>query len=167
MCCTNEFSTIFGGDMSAEYPERPVPAVGGIVVQNGKLLLVKRGRPPNEGRWSIPGGSIEEGETAEAAVTREVLEETGITARPVRVLTVADYIERDAEGRVRFHYAIADFLCEFVSGTPAPGSDAADARWIPVREVYGYDVTSTALTAIQIALRERPSWESGLDSHRG
>jgi len=153
--------------MSAEYPERPVPATGGIVVQNGEILLVQRGRSPSKGRWSIPGGSIEEGETAEAAITREVLEETGIAVRPVRVLTVVDYIERDVEGRVRFHYAIADFLCEFVSGTPVPGSDAADARWIPARELHEYDVTSTALAAIQIALRERPGWESGLDSHQG
>jgi ADP-ribose pyrophosphatase YjhB (NUDIX family) len=141
--------------MSPAYPESPVPAAAGVVFRGDDVLLVKRGGPPNQGRWSIPGGSIEEGERAEEAVVREVLEETSVRVRPVRVVVVTDLIERDEAGRVRFHYAVADILCEYVGGEPTPGSDAANARWVPVRELHEYDVTEAALRAITLALRER------------
>lgn len=141
--------------MTAEYPERPVPAGAGVVFRGDDVLLVKRGRPPNQGRWSLPGGSVEEGETVEAAVVREVLEETSVRVRPVRTLTVIDLIERDASGRIRFHYATVDVLCDYVAGEPMPDTDAENARWIPIRELHEYDVTETALRVIQAALRER------------
>lgn len=141
--------------MSPEYPERPVPAAAGVVFRGEDVLLVKRRQPPNRGRWSVPGGSVEEGETVEAAAAREVLEETSVRVRPVRVLTVVDLVERDEAGRVRFHYATVEVLCEYVGGEPVPDSDADNARWIPVRELHDYDVTETALRVIQTALRER------------
>lgn len=142
--------------MTVEYPERPVPAVGALVFRDDAILLVKRGRPPKVGHWSVPGGSIEEGETAEAAVVREVVEETGVQVRPLRVVTITELIERDDTGRIRYHYAIADFLCELLAGEPTPGTDAADARWIPIRDLRDYDLTPTTMRAIEIALRERP-----------
>ncbi|TLZ63232.1 MAG: NUDIX domain-containing protein, partial [Methanobacteriota archaeon] len=117
-------------------------------------LMVKRGGPPQSGRWSIPGGSIEEGERAEAAAAREVLEETGVTVRPTKVVLVHDLIERDPRGRVRFHYAIVDVLCQHVRGEPLSASDAADARWIPVRELREYDVSEGALKGIAAGLRD-------------
>lgn len=141
--------------MSPAYPERPVPAAAGVVLRGEAVLLVKRGGPPNEGRWSVPGGSVEEGETVAEACAREVLEETGVRVRPVRVLVVTDLIERDDAGRVRFHYSVADILCEYLGGEPIAGTDAADARWVPVRELHGVDVTGAALRAIASALRER------------
>ena len=142
--------------MTAEYPERPVPAVGALVLRDGAILLVKRGRPPKAGHWSVPGGSIEEGETAEAAVVREVLEESGIQVRPIKVVAITDLIERDAAGRVQYDYAIADFLCEPLAGEPTPATDAADARWIAIRDLHEYDLTPTTMRAIEIALRGRP-----------
>ena len=141
--------------MTAEYPERPVPAAAGVVVRGNDVLLVKRGWPPHQGRWSIPGGSVEEGETVEAAGVREVLEETGVRVRPVKVVLVHDLIERDAAGRVRFHYAVVDILCDYMQGDPMPASDAVNARWIPVRELHDYDVSEGALKAITAGLRER------------
>lgn len=143
--------------MSPEYPERPVPAAAGVVFRGDDILLVKRGHAPNQGRWSVPGGAVEEGETVEAAVIREVLEETSVRVRPVRVLTVADLVERDDSGRVRFHYATVEVLCEYVEGEPMPDSDADNARWIPMRELHEYDVTETALHVIRAALGERGS----------
>jgi len=140
--------------MTAEYPDSPVPAAAGLVFRGGDILMVKRGGPPQSGRWSIPGGSIEEGERAEAAAAREVLEETGVTVRPTKVVLVHDLIERDPRGRVRFHYAIVDVLCQHVRGEPLPASDAADARWIPVRELREYDVSEGALKAIAAGLRD-------------
>jgi 8-oxo-dGTP diphosphatase len=141
--------------VTAEYPERPVPAAAGVVFLGDAVLLVKRGGPPHQGRWSIPGGAIEDGETAQAAVAREVLEETGVGVRPMKVLLVHDLIERDREGRVRFHYAIVDILCEYREGDPMPGSDAVNARWVPVRELHEYDVSEGALKGIAAGLRER------------
>jgi ADP-ribose pyrophosphatase len=141
--------------VTAEYPDRPVPAAAGVVFRGDEVLMVKRGGPPHQGRWSVPGGSVEEGETVDAAVAREVLEETAVRVSPVKVVLVHDLIERDAKGRVRFHYAIADILCEYVEGDPMPGSDAVNARWIPVRELHEYDVSEGALTAITEGLRER------------
>lgn len=141
--------------MTAEYPERPVPAAAGVTFRNDDVLMIKRGGPPHQGRWSVPGGSVEVGETVEAAVVREVLEETEVQVRPVRVVLVHDLIERDPKGRVRFHYAIADILCEYVEGDPMPASDAVNARWIPVRELHEYDVSEGALKAIAAGLRER------------
>ena len=141
--------------MTAEYPDRPVPAAAGVVFRDDEVLMVKRGGPPHQGRWSVPGGSVEEGETVDAAVAREVLEETAVRVSPVKVVLVHDLIERDPKGRVRFHYAIADILCEYVEGDPMPGSDAVNARWIPVRELHEYDVSEGALKAITAGLRER------------
>ena len=141
--------------MSPEYPAAPVPAAAGLVFRGDDVLLVKRGGPPHQGRWSIPGGSIEEGETAQAAVAREVLEETGVRVKPARAVLVHDLIERDSRGRVRFHYAIVDILCDHLEGDPMPGSDAVNARWVPVRELHEYDVSEGALLAISAGLRER------------
>ena len=141
--------------MTAEYPERPVPAAAGVVFRVNDVLMVKRGGPPHQGRWSVPGGAVEEGETVESAVVRELLEETAVRVRPVKVVLAHDLVERDPKGRVRFHYAIVDILCEYVEGDPMPASDAVNARWVPVRELHEYDVSEGALKAIAAGLRER------------
>ena len=94
-----------------EFPKRPVPAVGAIVFRDGAVLLVKRGAEPNRGRWSLPGGSLEIGETVEAGAVRETREETGVDVQPLRVLDVRNFIERK-DGEVRWHYVLIDVLCE-------------------------------------------------------
>lgn len=138
-----------------EYPSAPVPAVGAVVFRGSDVLLVKRGSEPNRGRWSVPGGALEAGETVEAAAVREVREETGLEVRAIRVADVRDLIELDAEGRVRWHYVLIDVLCDYVRGEPRPSSDAENARFVPLRELSDYDVTPTALEAIERATRMR------------
>lgn len=138
-----------------EFPRRPVPAVGAIVFRGDAVLLVRRGQEPNRGRWSLPGGSLESGETVEAAAVREVREETGVVARALRPAFVGDYVSREGEGRVRWHYVLIDVLCEYVSGEPAPATDAENARFVPLRVLGDYDVTPTAVEAIDRAARMR------------
>lgn len=141
--------------MSREYPDRPVPAVGAVVVPRGFVLLAKRGVDPNRARWSVPGGAIEESETAEEAVIRETREECGVTVRPVELVAAIDVITRDTEGRVRFHYALLGYRADYVEGEPTAGDDVLDARWIPLRDLHEYDVTEGALEAIEATLRRR------------
>jgi 8-oxo-dGTP diphosphatase len=117
------------------YPGRPVLAVGAVVFKDGRVLLVKRGRPPAKGLWAIPGGGIELGETLQQAAEREIKEETGIVIRAGEPILTFDMVERDPQDRVRFHYVIVDLAAEYVSGEPQPGDDAADARWISAREL--------------------------------
>lgn len=117
-------------DHPSAYPDHPRPAVGAIVFKDDKVLLVKRGGPPASGQWAIPGGSIHLGETLQQAAEREVLEETGITIAAKQPVYTFDVVDRDAGGRIRFHYVIVDLVAEYVSGEPTPGDDAADAAWV-------------------------------------
>ena len=137
-----------------EFPKRPVPAVGAIVFRDGAVLLVKRGAEPNRGRWSLPGGSLEIGETVEAGAVRETREETGVDVQPLRVLDVCNFIERK-DGEVRWHYVLIDVLCEYLRGDPFPATDAENARLIPLRELGEYDVVPTALEVLQVTSTRR------------
>ena len=118
------------GRIQARYPDAPRVAVGAVVFRRGRVLLVKRGRPPAEGDWAIPGGGVDLGETLQAAAEREVLEETGVAVRAGEPVFTFDAVDRDDAGRVRFHYVIVDLAAEYVAGEPRPGDDAADARWV-------------------------------------
>ncbi len=112
-----------------EFPLSPLVGVGGVVVQDGRVLLVKRGTEPAKGQWSIPGGLIDVGETLREAVAREVLEETGLIVEPLELVELLDRIHRDGE-RVRYHYVIADYLCRVQGGTLLAASDADAVRWV-------------------------------------
>jgi len=131
-----------------------VPAVGAIVFRDGAVLLVKRGAEPNRSRWSLPGGSLEIGETVEAGAVRETREETGVDVQPLRVLDVRNFIERK-DGEVRWHYVLIDVLCEYLRGDPFPATDAENARLIPLRELGEYDVVPTALEVLQVTSTRR------------
>ena len=131
-----------------EFPKRPVPGVGAVVFRDGEILLVKRGVEPNKGRWSLPGGVLEVGETVEAAAVRETLEETGVTVRPERLFDVLDFIDFEGE-HAHWHYVLIDLVCEYVRGEPFPGTDADNARFIPLRELGDYDVTPAALEVVR------------------
>ncbi len=115
--------------MQREYPTAPLVGVGAVVVHEGRVLLVQRAKEPAKGRWSIPGGLIEVGETLHEAVVREVQEETGLLVEPIQLIELLDRVYRE-EGRVRYHYVIADYLCRVVGGTLSAASDAAAVRWV-------------------------------------
>jgi ADP-ribose pyrophosphatase YjhB (NUDIX family) len=114
--------------MQREFPETPLVGVGAVVIDAGRVLLVKRGREPLKGRWSLPGGMLELGEALTAGVVREVQEETGLLVEPLQLVELLDRIHRDGE-RVRYHYVIADYLCRVTSGELNAATDADDARW--------------------------------------
>ncbi|MGH7362604.1 MAG: NUDIX hydrolase [Candidatus Methylomirabilales bacterium] len=116
--------------MVREYPERPIVAVGGIVVRNGQVLLIQRGREPSAGRWTIPGGAVRVGERLHEAVARELREECGVEVEVGPVVEVLDRVVRDGTGRVQFHYVIIDYLARWIAGEPRAGSDAAAVRWL-------------------------------------
>ena len=124
------------GLIENEYPTVPRPAVGTVVVgPEEKILLIKRGKPPAEGLWSVPGGSVEVGETVFQCAEREVYEETGIKCVPIRFCNVIDAIYRDQRGAVRFHYVIVYVLARFMGGELSARDDAVDAGWFSLDEV--------------------------------
>lgn len=120
---------------------QPKPAVSAIIVQNGRILLVKRGVEPNKGLWSLPGGSIEPGETTDEALTREVEEETHLKVEPGDLAAVHEVIKLDGD-KLLFHYVIINKYAQPISGELQPGSDAADARWVSLDELHKYETTA-------------------------
>lgn len=119
--------------MTREFPAAPLAGVGAVVVENGRVLLVRRGHEPLKGRWTLPGGLIELGEGLKEAVRREVQEETGLLVEPVELVEVLDRIHRE-DGRVRYHYVIADYLCRVTGGKLEAASDADEVRWVEPSE---------------------------------
>jgi 8-oxo-dGTP diphosphatase len=117
------------GTMKREYPETPLVGIGAVIVDDDRVLLVKRGHAPLLGKWSIPGGVLEVGETVREAAAREAKEETGLSVEVGELLGIYDRVLRDDQGRVLYHYVLIDFLCRRVDGEPKAGGDAADARW--------------------------------------
>ncbi len=115
--------------MKREYPDAPLVGVGTIIIEQDRVMLVKRDHPPLAGEWSIPGGALEMGETLRQAAAREALEETGLVVEVGELLGVYDRILRDADGRIRYHYVLVDFLCRRIAGEPEAAADAAEARW--------------------------------------
>ena len=149
---------------SREYPERPVVGVGGVVIVEGRALLIRRGSEPLRGQWSIPGGTLELGETLEQGVARELLEETGLEVRVLELIEVFDRIylgeagEEAARLGPRFHFVIADYLCERIGGSAVAGSDVTDVAFASEEELGGYGLTETATRILRKAFamdRER------------
>jgi 8-oxo-dGTP diphosphatase len=151
--------------MAREYPERPVVGVGGVVIDDGRTLLIRRGSEPLRGQWSIPGGTLELGESLKDGVARELLEETALEVRVLDLIEVFDRIftEPDAGGggtpqRPKFHYVIVDYLCERISGEPRPGSDVTDVAFATEEEFAKFQLTTTAIRVLRKAFamdRER------------
>ena len=127
------------------YPSQPVAAVGAIVFRDNRVLLVRRGQPPSQDLWAIPGGRVEIGETLQEAAEREILEETGITIKALDPVYTFDYIERDGSARTRYHYVIVDLMANYVGGEPRAGDDAAEARWVSSEEMGDLTVSSTTV----------------------
>ena len=130
-----------------EYPDRPIVGVGAVILDGGRVLLVRRGHEPLKGEWSIPGGAVELGETLASACVREVREETGLDVDIGPIVDVFDRIRCDADGRTRFHYVLIDFLCRPIGGTLACATDAVEAMWASPGELTAYRVQPTTIAA--------------------
>ncbi len=149
--------------MSREYPERPVVGVGGVVIVDGRALLIRRGSEPLRGQWSIPGGTLELGESLQEGVARELLEETGLTVRVGELIEVFDRIYDDQWGAdaaggeaperkgPRYHFVIVDYLCERISGEAVAGSDVTHVAFAREDELAAYGLTETATRILRKA----------------
>ena len=135
-----------------KYPDRPYVGVGAVIVQDGQVLIVKRKYDPLAGRWSLPGGGVEVGETLEASVAREMLEETGLQIEVGPVIEVFDRITRDEHGQVRYHFVLIDYLCWPIGGALAAASDVEEAKFVNPSELPQYDLTVKATEVITRAL---------------
>lgn len=134
------------------HPERPIVAVGAVIFDRDRVLLVKRGQEPLLGAWSLPGGAVELGETLDAALAREVLEETGLSVEVGPVVEVLDRVQFGADGRVEYHYVIIDYVCHPFAGVAAYGSDAQDVRWVPVADLAELRVSAKVIAVVHKAL---------------
>ena len=134
------------------YPHRPLVGVAGVVWDGHRLVLVRRDRPPAEGVWSIPGGLVEIGETAEEALIREIWEECGLRITVGPILMLFQPIERDEDRRVRYHFVVIDFLANYASGELRSGDDAREARWVSPDELPAFDLLPATRSVIEIAL---------------
>ena len=134
-----------------EYPSRPIVGVGGVVFVGGRLLLIKRRFEPLAGRWSLPGGVLEVGETLAEGLAREMKEETGLDVHVGPLVDVFDRITRDEQGRARFHYVLVDYLCTVRAGTPAAGSDVAEVVLADPGDLARYDLTPKTIEVIERA----------------
>jgi 8-oxo-dGTP diphosphatase len=139
-----------------EYPRRPFAAVGVVVFQEDTVLLIRRGKPPREGEWSLPGGSQNLGETVRETAAREVLEETGVSIGEPEFIEVIDAILRDGEGRVRYHYTLIDFQAEWTAGEPVAADDARHAEWVPLSRLEELNLWSKTVEVIRTAAERRP-----------
>jgi 8-oxo-dGTP diphosphatase len=126
--------------MAREYPQAPIVGVGAIVIKDGQVLLVCRANEPNRGQWSVPGGTVELGETLAQAATREVWEECQVEIEAGEVVSAFDLIRRDAQGRIRYHYVLLDLAARYISGDPVAATDALEVRWVAGPELDQLDV---------------------------
>jgi 8-oxo-dGTP diphosphatase len=151
--------------MAREYPDRPVVGVGGVLIEDGRTLLIKRGSEPLLGQWSIPGGTLELGESLRDGVAREMLEETGLEVRVLDMIEVFDRIFLEPEAKIldgkprpKYHYVIVDYLCERRNGTAKAGSDVTDLAFATEEELVKFHLTPTAMRVLRQAFamdRER------------
>ncbi|MFZ3215214.1 MAG: NUDIX hydrolase [Candidatus Acidiferrales bacterium] len=142
-----------------EYPEHPLVGVGGVVIHDERALLIRRGGPPLQGEWSIPGGMLELGETFEEGVRRELAEETGLEVLVLDFIEVFERIFPDPEGKTKYHFVILDYLCGVVSGEARAASDVTDVAWVREEGLATYALTPTATRVIAKAFalaRARP-----------
>jgi 8-oxo-dGTP diphosphatase len=134
--------------MQREYPEVPLIGVGAVIIEDERVVLVKRAHPPLQDMWSIPGGVLEVGELVREAAVREAREETGLMVEPIELLGVYDRVLRNPEQRVQYHYVLIDFLCRRAAGDLAAASDAAEVRWFTREEISELNLAEDTLNVI-------------------
>jgi len=140
--------------MKREYPETPLVGMGAVILDHGRVVLVKRKFPPLAGEWSIPGGRLKIGETQREGVVREAREETGLTVDPVELLGVYDRLLRDDAGRILYHYVLIDFLCQRLTGELQAGGDADDARWFCQEEIEKISLLADTAQVIRLGFEK-------------
>jgi 8-oxo-dGTP diphosphatase len=140
---------------SREYPSSPLVGVGAVITSGGSVLLIRRGKEPSRGEWSIPGGLVRVGETLKEAVARESAEETGLIVRPDELVELLERIFHDDRGRVRYHYVLADYRCQVVGGQLAAGSDALEAQWVEHDRLERMGLARVTLNVIRKAMDAR------------
>jgi 8-oxo-dGTP diphosphatase len=129
--------------------DAPRVAVGAVVIEEGKILLVKRDKAPQKGKWAIPGGSVNTGETLQTAAEREIREETGLRIEAKEPVHTFDLIEKDVEGKVLFHYVIVDLFADYVSGNIRPSDDVSDAGWFGPEGIKNIDISASTLELLR------------------
>jgi len=137
--------------MSREYPKSPLIGVGVVVLNGDDVLLIRRGKPPRQGEWSLPGGLQDVGETVAEAAVREIREETNVEITLGGLIDVFDSIIRDEDNKVKFHYTLIDFAAQWKSGIPVAGDDAMDAAWKPISEISALNLWNESVSAIHKA----------------
>ncbi len=142
------------GRMNRFRPEAPIPAVSALLIRGDRVLLVRRGAEPNRGRWSLPGGAVEIGESVRHAVVREAREETGLRVAPGPVVGVED-VRVPKRGLPDYHFVLVVFRASRLGGALRAGSDAAEARWVRFRDLGTLDVTRTTLRSVAAARKRR------------
>jgi 8-oxo-dGTP diphosphatase len=157
----------YGIAMSREYPKRPILGVGAVVVSDDRALLVKRGKEPAKGIWSIPGGMVEIGETIHDAVRREIREETGLEIEIGDRLSILERIFRDASGRVRYHYVLVDYRAVPLGGELRAGSDAAEAGFFTPRQLEQLGLADVTAQVVVRALNGNRTYQRNISGPSG
>jgi 8-oxo-dGTP diphosphatase len=140
--------------MNRRYPDQPFAGVGGIIFRGDKVLLIRRGSMPSLGKWSIPGGLVELGESLSAAVQREIREEVGLEVEVIDLVAALDRVILDENGRIEYHYILLDFLCEAVEGDPLAATDADECIFVSLKDLPLYDLTRGTETVIRRAFEK-------------
>ena len=141
------------------YPKRPMLGVGALIFEQDRILMAERGGEPLKGWWSIPGGLVEVGESLDAAVRREVREETGLDVRPLGVIEIFERIMRDSQGAAEYHYVLIDYICRVENGTARAGDDVSRVEWVRQADLKQFQITEGTLAVIEKGFRERGQYE--------
>ena len=141
------------------YPKHPLVGVGALIYDRDRVLMAERGGEPLKGWWSIPGGLVEAGESLDAAVRREIREETGLEVKPLGVLKIFERIIPDAQGAAEYHYVLIDYVCRITGGTLRAGDDVSRAEWVRHRDLKNLRITEGTLAVIEKGFRERRKYK--------